>query len=230
MTQELEQVQAEQVNINMALAFAETIAKSDIVPEAYRGKPANILVASEFGKQYNLSPVQSMYSINVIQGRPSFQAQFILGVMRNNGYDLGFTAAGSYEKKDLAVTITDKKSENSVTKTIKWAAQMGLAGKDNWQKQPETMLKWRAVSEFARFYAPELFIGGVYTPDELLESIRENEPIRVSLIDAEHVAVEPVTVDAPQKNAIGAQVEVSKTQVEAKKTIAITVDDVKEEK
>jgi hypothetical protein len=46
------------------------------------------------------------------------------------------------------------------------AAAMGLAGKDNWKKQPAVMRQWRAVSAACRIVFPDV-IGGMYTPEEL---------------------------------------------------------------
>jgi hypothetical protein len=199
--QELEQVQAEQVSTKNALEFAEMIAKSDIIPDEYKGKPANILVAAEYGKPYGLSIIQSLQAVDVINGKPRFTSRFKLGVMRQHGYDLVFEVSGTTQRDksgdiiggDLSVTLTDKKSGNSVTKTIVEIAHMGLVGRDQWKKQPETMLKWRVVTEFANFYAPELFLTGAYTPDDLLDIPAETEPITAIVVDVEDV-------ETPQEN------------------------------
>ena len=44
---------------------------------------------------------------------------------------------------------------------------MGLTSKDNYKKQPGTMLQWRAISAVARLACPEALYGVAYTADEL---------------------------------------------------------------
>ena len=50
-----------------------------------------------------------------------------------------------------------------------WAKRMGLANKDNYLKQPLTMLAWRSISAAARLVCSEALYGVQYTPDELAE-------------------------------------------------------------
>ena len=49
------------------------------------------------------------------------------------------------------------------------AKEMGISAKDNWIKQPENMMRWRAVSEAARFVFPDAIMN-LYTPDEIEEA------------------------------------------------------------
>lgn len=60
----------EPTNFEQALKFAEYLSKSDLVPNDYRGKPANIFVAMQHGKELGLSPLQAVQSIANINGRP----------------------------------------------------------------------------------------------------------------------------------------------------------------
>ena len=58
----------------------------------------------------------------------------------------------------------------SVVYTLEDAKAAGLAGKQNWKAHPRAMLSWRAITEGAKVYAPDLLGGGkAYTPDELGE-------------------------------------------------------------
>lgn len=58
-------------NLDEALKFADYLANSDIVPKDFQKKPANILVAVQWGMELGLQPMQAMQSIAVINGRPS---------------------------------------------------------------------------------------------------------------------------------------------------------------
>lgn len=53
-----------------ALKFSEYISKSDLVPNDYRGRPANVFAAIQHGRELGLSPLQALQSIANINGRP----------------------------------------------------------------------------------------------------------------------------------------------------------------
>jgi len=78
---------------------------------------------------------------------------------------------------------------------------MGLAGKDNWKKQPKVMLQWRCTSAGMRFFAPDAICGMGYTPEELGATVNEEGEIigpfhtaaemREILPDSEPVEISP---------------------------------------
>lgn len=150
------------------ISIAEALAPSDIIPESYQGKPANIVVAMEFGQSMGLSPAESLYRINVIKGKPTMSAELVAAQVRKAGHKLRIS-------KDVAhnsVTCTIVRADDpdypfSATRDAAWAKQMGLSGKDNYVKQPLTMLTWRAITACAREACPEALFGAGYTPDEM---------------------------------------------------------------
>ena len=136
-----------------------------ILPEAYRGKPANVLIAVGLGSSMGLSPAESLYRISVIKGKPTAGAELIAANVRKAGHKL------RVETGEGTVTATIIRSDDpefpfSVTRDLAWANRMGLAQNDNYKKQPETMLQWRAISAVARLACPEALYGVHYTPDE----------------------------------------------------------------
>lgn len=150
------------------MAYAQAIAQSNIIPDAYRNKAANVMVAMNFGQSMGLSPAESLYRIAVIKGKPTMSAELIAAQVRKAGHKLRI-------KKDEAaqsVTATVVRCDDpdypiSVTRDIAWAKSMGLAGNDNYRKQPMTMLTWRAITAVAREACPEALFGVAYTPDEM---------------------------------------------------------------
>ncbi|KFI40396.1 putative gp43 [Bifidobacterium actinocoloniiforme DSM 22766] len=150
------------------MQWAKLAESSDIIPAAYKGKPANILVAVGFGQSMGLSPAESLYRINVIKGKPTMGAELIAAQVRRAGHKLRIA------KDEAAVSVTatvvradDPDYPISVTRDKAWAERMGLAGNDNYRKQPMTMLTWRAISAVAREACPEALYGVAYTPDEM---------------------------------------------------------------
>ena len=54
-----------------AIQFSEMLAKSQMVPKQYQGKPEDILVAVQWGYEIGLAPLQALQNISVINGKPS---------------------------------------------------------------------------------------------------------------------------------------------------------------
>lgn len=194
-----------QYGLNEQIAYANAVAKAGIIPQAYRGKPADIIVAMGFGQSMGLSPAESLYRINVIQGKPTASAELIAAQVRKAGHKLRI----SKDESKLSVTATIVRADDpeypiSVTRDKAWAQQMGLTGKDNYKKQPLTMLTWRAITACAREACPEALFGVAYTPDEMhdLDDTRQTpQNAAEQPMKAEVVSVEPVAAEAPKKAA-----------------------------
>ena len=157
-------------DLAVQMDYARVVQTSDMLPQGYRGKPANILLAVGLGQAMGLSPAESLWRIDVIQGKPTASAELIASNVRKAGHKLRLTI----NEKDVTATCTiirsdDPDHEHTVTRDRAWAQQMGLISKDNYKKQPATMLGWRAVTACARMACPEALYGVAYTTDEMAD-------------------------------------------------------------
>lgn len=156
---------------NEQMRFAEVISQAKgMLPRAYEGNPANVLVAIQYGASLGIEPMAALQNIDVIQGTPTLSAKAVAAMVRANGHKLWM----SEDEQNMSATCTivrndDKEHPVTVTRDKAWAQRMGLLTKDNYKKQPTTMLMWRAVTACANRACPELFLGlgGAYTADEL---------------------------------------------------------------
>lgn len=188
MSNELTPIQPQpqqQITLQDQMAFAKAVCQSDIIPTVYRGKPANILVAVGYGAPLGLTPMQSLQDISVINGKPTASASFIASHVRMAGHKLRVKK----DEKALSVTATIVRSDDpdypiSVTRDKAWAQQMGLLNKDNYRKQPLTMLTWRAITAVAREACPEILYGVQYSPDELHDP-DTNSDVLAEVVDDE---------------------------------------------
>jgi len=71
--------------IQEAMQYAEMMSKSSLVPESFRGKPGDILIAVQLGAEVGLSPVQSLQSIAVINSRPAIWGDGLMGLVLASG-------------------------------------------------------------------------------------------------------------------------------------------------
>lgn len=160
-----------------------------ILPDIYRNNPANVIIAVGLGASMGLSPAESLYRISVIKGKPSAGAELIAANVRKAGHKL--RVRGTEESATATIIRADDPDyEFTVTRDLAWARGMGLAGNDNYKKQPGTMLQWRAITAVARLACPEALYGVAYTPDEISET-EPAKPAAASPREALRAAVVP---------------------------------------
>lgn len=180
--------------------YARAVSTGSLLPQAYRGKPADILLAVGLGQAMGLSPAESLYRIDVIQGKPTASAELIAANVRKAGHKLRVHVDESGPSATATIVRADDPDyEHTITRDAAWAKRMGLDGKDNYRKQPATMLQWRAISAVARMACPEALYGVAYTPDEMQDVHREAAPerARVSAADFGVAPVDAEVVEDP---------------------------------
>lgn len=171
---------------NEQMRFAEVVSQAKgMLPRAYEGNPANVLVAVQYGASLGIEPMAALQNIDVIQGTPTLSAKAVAALVRANGHKLWM----SEDEQNMSATCTivrndDKEHPVTVTRDKAWAQRMGLLTKDNYKKQPTTMLMWRAVTACANRACPELFLGlgGAYTADEL-HDMDDMAPVEATVVE-----------------------------------------------
>lgn len=166
----------EQMDFAKAVVIRPEGGARSLLPESYRDNPANVLLAVGLGQSMGLSPAESLYRIDVIQGKPCASAELIAANVRKAGHKLRV----SIDDQAGSVTATIVRADDpdypfTVIRDMAWAKRMGLDSKDNYKKQPLTMLQWRAISGVARLACPEALYGVQYTPDEMADLPRSAE-------------------------------------------------------
>jgi hypothetical protein len=68
--------------------YARAVSSASMLPDNYRGKPADILLAVGLGSSMGLSPAESLYRISVIKGKPTASAELIAANVRKAGHKL----------------------------------------------------------------------------------------------------------------------------------------------
>jgi hypothetical protein len=206
--------------------YAESLAGANMLPAAFRNRPADVFYAVEYGAMLGLSPIAALTGIHVIEGKPSASSALMSALVRRAGHRLRVRVEGAVE--DATVTATaelvraDDPEHTFVARwTLQRAAQAGLLdlkrdgdrvipwsrstqGKPQaWEKYPEAMLKARAISEVARDGAEECLFGAHYTPEELGAAVdQDGDIIPGEVIDTPTPAAQGVRVQqVPQQVA-----------------------------
>ena len=159
-------------DVDQALKISEMFAKSDLVPDNYRNKPANIFLAVSAGASLGLAPFQAMQNIAVINGKPSIWGDALLAMVRNDKRCL--SVKESIEGEGNARTATcsvSRLAPNGETEVITASFSMnnaqkaGLLNRKPWQSYPDRMLQMRARG-FALRDAFADVIGGLISGEE----------------------------------------------------------------
>lgn len=148
------------------IQYARALSEAGLLPAHYRGRPANLLWAIEYGASLGISTMAAITSVHVIEGKPSASAGLIGGLVRRAGHTLRVTYDGT-----TAVATINRCDDPQFTFEARWDLERArlaeLDGKGNWRKYPPAMLKARAITEVARDACPEALCGLLYTPEEL---------------------------------------------------------------
>lgn len=167
-------------NLDDLKRLAQMCAESGFFQDARQLAQACVKIAA--GAEYGLPPVVSMTGINVIKGRVTLSANTMAAIMKRAGYKLKTRFDG---EQSCAITVIDPDGEELGVSSFSMddARRAGLGG-ENWKKFPRNMLFARAVSNAARWFAPEVLTGAI-TPEELGEN---EEPPVVEVVEAEVVS------------------------------------------
>lgn len=155
-----------QASVPDRMRYAEALSGSSLLPRDYVGKPANVLLAIEYGAALGIPPMTAIQGVHVIQGRPTASAGLIGALVRKAGHRLRVTG-DDRRAECVIVRADDPDFEFRSVWTIERAQQAKLTGKDTWKAFPAAMLKARAITECARDACPEALAGVQYTAEEL---------------------------------------------------------------
>ena len=125
-----------------------------------------------------------MQNLNVIQGRPSWSAQFLIAMVNGSGkYDmeLQFDEKADKNGKPFSCQCWTERKGRKVTGII---VDMDMANAEGWVQKngskwktmPQVMLRYRAASFFARMNCPELTLG-YYSQDEVIDGDFKEYPV-----------------------------------------------------
>ena len=162
-------------DIKEALAFAEMLSKSNMVPKDFIGNPGNILVAVQWGMELGLQPMQAMQNIAVINGRPSLWGDSVIALVKASP-----TCEYIIEEvgDDSATCRVKRRGEPEQERSFSTAdaKAAGLLGKQGpWSQYRKRMLQMRARSWALRDVFPDV-LRGIPIAEEVMDTEKEINP------------------------------------------------------
>ncbi len=213
--------------------LAKIMAASSFFKDAEEGPKAfaKMLVGRDLG----IPITRALCDIQMIQGKPTVSANLIAGLIKRSG---------KYRYKILKHTNdvceiecferVDDIWESLGLSTFSMAdgIQAGITGNPVWKKFPRNMLFSRAISNAAKQHFGDIFLGSVYTPDELDPNITLNEDGEVSqnLIPKPKITVKnPVKEDKSKEQVVEGELVESKVElIPTDETIDSLVKDIED--
>ena len=188
--------------------LASRIAGTEFVPKAFRNRPEAVLAALLSGAERGLGPMESLRSVNVIEGKPSLTAEATRALVFAAGHEIEFLETSATKATVVGRRYGSEKTSIPFTWTLDRARRAGLAGKDNWRKYPEDMLRARVTAELCKAIFPDV-VAGLEISEVVADDVepaptttrrRATRPTIAPPSDpGEVVAIPPASPDQPPK-------------------------------
>ena len=153
--------------------MATQLSKSDIIPENYRNKPANVVVAIGIANQMQLDPFIVMQNLAFIKGKTSWSGSFCRTLIERTGKfkDLELNYIGEKDKDSYgcylsAIRLSDGKKIDGPVVNMAMAKAEKWTSNPKWTTMKDLMLAYRCQSYFCRIHCPEAMTG-IYTSEEI---------------------------------------------------------------
>jgi hypothetical protein len=169
------EVEIEAKRFELQQRKAGVYAKSSLVPKDYQGNVGNVLIAENMARRMGADLLMVMQNLYVVQGRPGWSAQFLIGTFNSNGRfsAIKYRFKGDEHTDDWScqafcteISTGDEISGTWVSwlmaKSEGWTTKAG----SKWKTMPEQMFRYRAATFLIRATAPEIGLG-LLTKEEL---------------------------------------------------------------
>lgn len=160
-----------------ALTFADYLADSDLVPKDFKGKPANCLIAMQWGAELGLKPLQALQNLAIINGRPALWGDAVIALVRSSPLceyitesDDGHTAVCRVKRRGEAEEVRTFSMDDA-----KVAGLLGKAGP--WTNYPKRMRQMRARAFALRDVFADV-LRGMPIAEEIMDIPAAGEPGR----------------------------------------------------
>lgn len=132
-----------------AFRFAKMVAASEFSPKDFKGKPESCMLAIQHGSEVGLSPMQSLQSIAVINGRPTIWGDAALALVQASPVCEYVREYTEGEGDNLVAVCEAKRRGYPAPTVVRFsvadAKKAGLWGKSGpWGSYPLRMLALRA--------------------------------------------------------------------------------------
>ena len=159
--------------------MANLLIASDIIPQSYKGKLSDCVIAIDMANRMGVSPLVIMQNSQIVRGNFSWKGTACKAMIDGCGKykDSYYVEVGERGTDTWGYYLEAIDKRDRIVKgceeTIKMAKDEGWYQKDGskWKTMPELMLKYRAAAFFFRTECASLAMGFLTTEEQ--EDIRK---------------------------------------------------------
>lgn len=177
---------------NQSLSMAQTLSKSEIIPQSYKGKPADCLIAIDIANRLGLSPAIVMQNSQIVRGNFTWRGSACKAMIDGCGryQKTRYVYVGEEGKDSYGCYLEAIDNDGDIIKgvpvTIAMAKKEGWYNKDGskWQTMSDLMLKYRAAAFFMRTECASIAMG--FLTKEEVEDVYGKQTIdnqKASVVD-----------------------------------------------
>lgn len=190
--------------------IANLFAKSQLVPDTFKGDIGGCLIALEMAQRMNANVLQVMQSLYIVHGKPTLSSAFLIASFNQTGkfspirYE--FEGEEGTDSWGCRAVTTDKvtgEEIKSVKVTIGMAKAEGWYQKkgSKWVTMPELMLRYRSATFLIRTTAPEIALGFQTTEEwKDVVDITSQSQVMNGTPSLEEVAMQSLQEEQPKEN------------------------------
>ena len=155
-----------------AMQLGKVFTESGMFPDIKSAQMAVVKIMA--GQEMGIGPFQAMNGIHIIQGKATVGAGLMAAMVKGSGkYDYKVTA-----QTEKICTIDFYQGKDKIGTSSFTIEDAKKAQTKNIDKFPANMLFARAMSNGCKWYAPDVFNGPIYTPEEMEVVESEAEVIK----------------------------------------------------
>ena len=159
------------LSVNEMMNIGELFAQSGLFADIRGAAQATTKIIA--GQELGIPPFAAMNGFHIIKGKAAMGANLIGATIKRSGkYDY-IVREMSPERCEIEFFQLIDGKRQSIGKSEFTIADAKKAGTQNLDRFPRNMLFARAMSNGARWYTPDVFLGPIYTPEELGAQVDE---------------------------------------------------------
>lgn len=153
---------------------ATMFSESTMVPDHFRSKTGNCMIALNFAARTGLDPFMVMQSMYIVHGKPGIEAKLVIALLNNTRKfsALQFKLEGEgmarkctcHAKRLDTGEVCEQMVDMAMAKAEGWYDKKG----SKWQTIPDLMLQYRSAAFFARVFCPEAILG-MQSKEEIID-------------------------------------------------------------
>lgn len=144
--------------------LARSIAETDFVPDAMKGKPAAVAAAILTGREIGVPPMTSLANIQVIKGKPGLSPLLMRQLILSAGHQLRYT-----DTSDSRCVVEGRRRGEQEWTRVTFTADQAKRARIDLGGYPEDKLVARATARLARRAFADCLGGVPYLAEELAE-------------------------------------------------------------